>query len=523
MRPTDPNKFTDKAWDAIVKSQRVARKYRNQQLESEHLAIALLEEDETTTTLFERAGADPAALLKWLIDFVRRQPSLTTDDTNMYLGRGLDQLLDRADAEREEQGDRFISVDHFLLAFAEDQRVGKNLLQSVGLDGGLLEETIQKMRGTQKVVDQDSESRYNALEKYGRDLTAQAEEGKLDPALTNSSDPKTKPKRGQSFFRSRKLRKPPQVSQKTDSSSIWKTNRLSVLMTVCGWLGILLYYLHYPIGFSLIGLFFYLCCNGLSLLLLHLMLILFDLYFDTGDRPYLITLKLFSYKYEIMRADPLLADLEGRGIFFRELRNRLLIIFPRFLFLLREKFSYDNISLTSDFNRLRSRNRERQKPTEDQQSLRELFRNPRVRRRLKYGDSRLQEFSEKFETHKKVSRIEAYLRLILFFFIEIPSEDGIFLAPPVFLGINGWTVTLFSFFFGFAHFHKYSTINCLRIVFAAILEIVFILPKYGLLTCMAGHILYDLFCFGIIISPKIFATLIVQAREYLRSIYLRNG
>jgi ATP-dependent Clp protease ATP-binding subunit ClpB len=183
MQPTDPGKFTDKAWEAIVKSQDVARKYRNQQLEVEHLAIALLEEDETTTLLLERVNADPAALLKRLIDFVRRQPSVTTDGTNIYLGRGLDQLLDRADAEREERGDRFISVDHFWLAFAEDKRVGKNLLRSVGLDGGLLEEAIQKTRGTQKVVDQDSESRYNALEKYGRDLTAQAEEGKLDPVI----------------------------------------------------------------------------------------------------------------------------------------------------------------------------------------------------------------------------------------------------------------------------------------------------------------------------------------------------
>jgi ATP-dependent Clp protease ATP-binding subunit ClpB len=183
MQPTDPGKFTDKAWEAIVKSQDVARKYRNQQLEVEHLAIALLEEDETTTLLLERVSADPAALLKRLTDFVRRQPSVTTDGTNIYLGRGLDQLLDRADAEREERGDRFISVDHFWLAFAEDKRVGKNLLRSIGLDGGLLEEAIQKTRGTQKVVDQDSESRYNALEKYGRDLTAQAEEGKLDPVI----------------------------------------------------------------------------------------------------------------------------------------------------------------------------------------------------------------------------------------------------------------------------------------------------------------------------------------------------
>jgi hypothetical protein len=328
------------------------------------------------------------------------------------------------------------------------------------------------------------------------------DELKNSPPPTNPSDPKIKPKpqRGRSFFCSPKLPKPLQVNQNTYSSSIWETNRSSALMTVCGCLGIVLYYLQHPIGFSLIGLFFYLCCDGLSLLLLHWILILFDLCFDTRERPYLITLKLFSYKYEIMRAAPLSADLEGRGIFFREFRNRLLIRFPKLLFLLREKFSYDNIFLTSDFNRLRSRNRERQEPTEDQKSLRELFRNPKVRRRLKYRDPRLQEFSEQFQTHRKVSRIEAYLRLILLFFIEIPSEDGIFLAPPILLGINGWTITLFSFFFGFAHFHKYSTINCLRIVFAAILEIVFILPKYGLLTCIVGHILFDLFCFSIIIK-----------------------
>ncbi|HEY9827738.1 MAG TPA: Clp protease N-terminal domain-containing protein, partial [Stenomitos sp.] len=144
MQPTDPGKFTDKAWEAIVKSQDVARKYRNQQLEVEHLVIALLEEDETTGLILERAGADTTTLLKRLTDFVRRQPSVMTDSTNIYLGRGLDLLLDRAEAEREERGDRYISVDHLLLAFAEDKRVGKTLLRSLGLDGGLIEEAIQK-------------------------------------------------------------------------------------------------------------------------------------------------------------------------------------------------------------------------------------------------------------------------------------------------------------------------------------------------------------------------------------------
>ncbi len=183
MQPTDPGKFTDKAWEAIVKSQDVARKYGNQKLEVEHLAIALLEEDETTQLILERAGTDAIALLKRLTDFTQRQPSVMGDESSLYLGRGLDQLLDRADEVRDDREDRFISVDHFLLALSDDKRVGKSALRSVGLDFGLIEEAIQKMRGAQKVVDQDSESRYDALSKYGRDLTAQAEAGRLDPVI----------------------------------------------------------------------------------------------------------------------------------------------------------------------------------------------------------------------------------------------------------------------------------------------------------------------------------------------------
>jgi ATP-dependent Clp protease ATP-binding subunit ClpB len=183
MQPTDPGKFTDKAWEAIVKSQDVARKYRQQQLEVEHLAIALLEEDETAQLILERAGADPEKVLKRFIDSMKRQPSVVAENTQLYLGRGLDKLLDRADAAREERDDQFISVDHFLLALSEDERIGKRIFRENALDRGLITEAIQKMRGGQKVLDQDSESRYNALEKYGRDLTAQAEEGKLDPVI----------------------------------------------------------------------------------------------------------------------------------------------------------------------------------------------------------------------------------------------------------------------------------------------------------------------------------------------------
>jgi hypothetical protein len=227
--------------------------------------------------------------------------------------------------------------------------------------------------------------------------------------------------------------------------------------------------------------------------MMHLGLILADLYFDTRDRTYLITLKFCSYKHEIKRSNPLSADLEGRGILFRELRNNLVDRFPQLRYLFRDKYSYDNIYIASDFS---DRHRNRRPQNDPARSLlRELAHNPSTRMRWKYGDPRFQELLERFEHDRQISRRSIYSILSLYS-ILIPSEDGIFLALLPLIGINFQTATLFALFFGFAHFWRYSTLNCLRIAFSAILTIVFILPKYGLLTCIVGHILYDLFCWS---------------------------
>lgn len=182
MQPTDPDKFTDKAWTAIVKSQDVARRFGNQQLEVEHVAIALLEEVEIATTILTKSGVDPAFMLEQLLDFTQRQPSIS-ENISLYLGQGLDRLLDRAEAARTNLEDNFISVDHMLLALTEDNRIGKSLFRDQAIDRSDLASTIKQMRGSEKVVEQDSENRYNALEKFGRDLTEMAKAGKLDPVI----------------------------------------------------------------------------------------------------------------------------------------------------------------------------------------------------------------------------------------------------------------------------------------------------------------------------------------------------
>ncbi len=215
MQPTDPSKFTDEAWESIVKSQDVARRFANQQLEVEHLAIALLEQLGLANTILSLAGIDVVRFAQQLEAFAKRQPRVTNAD-QLYLGRGLDVMLDVAETTRVTWQDNFIAVEHLLIGLVEDERVGRRLLTrgdgppgrpgydrkpAAGtIDRPKLEEAIKSARATAKVTeknsetgkpsrsnakspDQDGEANSDALSKYGRDLTEAAKAGKLDPVI----------------------------------------------------------------------------------------------------------------------------------------------------------------------------------------------------------------------------------------------------------------------------------------------------------------------------------------------------
>ena len=183
MQPTDPKKFTEKAWEAIVKSQEVARRSQHQQLEVEHLLMALLEQEEgLTTNIFAAMSVPMARARRQVEEFLRRQPRVASPE-QLYLGRNLEIWLDRAEESRKSFGDDFMAVEHMLLGLIDDDRFGKRLYRDLSIDRKKLEETIKTLRGSQTVTDQNPEAKYAALEKYGRDLTAQAKEGKLDPVI----------------------------------------------------------------------------------------------------------------------------------------------------------------------------------------------------------------------------------------------------------------------------------------------------------------------------------------------------
>jgi ATP-dependent Clp protease ATP-binding subunit ClpB len=182
MQPTDPNKFTEKAWEAIVKSQDVARRSQQQQLEVEHLLVALLEQNGLASTILTAAAVQIPRFQKQAEDFLRVQPKVANPE-QLYLGRSLETWLDRADESRQSLGDEFISIEHLLLGLLDDDRLGKRLFRNHSVDRAKLEAVVKKVRGNQTVSDQNPEAKYASLEKYGRDLTACAKDGKLDPVI----------------------------------------------------------------------------------------------------------------------------------------------------------------------------------------------------------------------------------------------------------------------------------------------------------------------------------------------------
>ncbi|MBW4422563.1 MAG: ATP-dependent chaperone ClpB [Myxacorys californica WJT36-NPBG1] len=183
MQPTDPNKFTEKAWEAIVRTPEIVKQVQQQQIETEHLLKALLEQDGLAASIFNKLGVNVQQLRDRADEYINRQPKVSGSGSSVYLGRSTDTLLDRAEDYRKQFGDDFISIEHLLLGYAKDERFGKGLLAEFRITEAKLKDAIAQVRGNQKVTDQTPENKYESLEKYGRDLTDYARQGKLDPVI----------------------------------------------------------------------------------------------------------------------------------------------------------------------------------------------------------------------------------------------------------------------------------------------------------------------------------------------------
>ena len=182
MQPT-AEQFTEQAWAAIVAAQNLAQASRHQQLETEHLLLALLQQNGLAGRILQKSGVDIGSFQASVDAHLKRQPSMGSTPDSVFLGRSLNTTLDRAATKRDSFNDSYIAIEHLLLALADDDRCGRQLLSQAGVDGTKLKEAVTAVRGNQTVTDQNPEATYESLEKYGRDLTAAARDGKLDPVI----------------------------------------------------------------------------------------------------------------------------------------------------------------------------------------------------------------------------------------------------------------------------------------------------------------------------------------------------
>jgi ATP-dependent Clp protease ATP-binding subunit ClpB len=166
----DFNRLTTKSQEAVAASQELARKNANPEIYPEHLLLALLEQ-ELPQTLAERAGAGTSALAQRAeADLSRRPRAPGAANLQVRTSSAFDKVLDRAEDEARKLEDDYVSTEHLLLAL---DVIPRNAL----LDA------LKQVRGGQRVTSQDPEGSYQALEKFGRDLTELAESGKLDPVI----------------------------------------------------------------------------------------------------------------------------------------------------------------------------------------------------------------------------------------------------------------------------------------------------------------------------------------------------
>jgi len=178
----DFNRFTEKLQEGLRSAQSIASKRGQQQIDVEHLLLALVEQEGGLThSLFAKADVDPAMVQQKLVEQLEKLPRVSgsaPDVDQLYLTKRLQDLLDRAETEAKRLKDYYISVEHVLLA-ATNEKVFRDL----GITQQRLMRTLQAIRGGQRVTTQNPEATYESLEKYGSDLTKLAALGKLDPVI----------------------------------------------------------------------------------------------------------------------------------------------------------------------------------------------------------------------------------------------------------------------------------------------------------------------------------------------------
>src|SRR5437899_9952956 len=180
------DRLTLKSQEALQEAQRIAQGYSHQEVDGEHLLLAMLGQAESLIPdLLEKIGVPPAKLKPDLErELARRHKVQGISSTDLFLSSNMKKVLDAAQAEATKLKDDYISTEHLLLGLLDEGGSSlKKIFQAHGLKRDIVLKALADLRGNQRVTDVNPEDKFQALEKYGRDLTALARQGKIDPVI----------------------------------------------------------------------------------------------------------------------------------------------------------------------------------------------------------------------------------------------------------------------------------------------------------------------------------------------------
>src|SRR6266436_3659973 len=183
------DKFTQKMQEALQAAQDLASQSNHQEITNEHFLLSLLDQsDGITQPLLEKIGVQPNQLRDRLLTELNRKPKVTGASVDLRLSNELRSVLDASEKEMAKLKDEYTSAEHYLLALSSAGAPAAKILKDLGVTHAKLMQALQQVRGSQRVTDQNPEGKDQTLEKYGRDLTALARRGKIDPVIGRDNE-----------------------------------------------------------------------------------------------------------------------------------------------------------------------------------------------------------------------------------------------------------------------------------------------------------------------------------------------
>ncbi|MFL2868002.1 MAG: ATP-dependent chaperone ClpB [Prochlorococcus marinus] len=179
----NPDDFTNIAWQGIIDAKDLALTEKHQTLETEHLFWSLLKKNEIAIKIIERSGGVIKNLLTEIENFIKNQPKMLQAQESIFFGKNISLSISRAKNIQQSFKDDFISSEHLVISLFDDERICNRLFEQNHVDKNSLLEAINALRGDKKVTQKNAENSYEALQKYGLDLTSAARDGKLDPVI----------------------------------------------------------------------------------------------------------------------------------------------------------------------------------------------------------------------------------------------------------------------------------------------------------------------------------------------------